>query len=306
MDTTKVSLAQKQQQRNHYCKLVDDILPTNTHVARYDPYRLSTCPRCHNAQEDRDHILRCPESDDWFDFMLQAIRRSMQLQLTDPTLTYILCTGLQEWRMNQPSTLRNLSEIYQDLVNEQQTLGWRQIFNGRWSKRWTQIQQEYYDSHQIQSKTGARWAKRILLGIWEHWEKPWQVRNEAFPPQRHNYIRTTHQLWPTAAVLAKRSRHGNYHDRRCKRCDTTQTETWTHLYRCPSESASQARTNFSTSLRLFLQAKKASKPMITAFLHGIQQWFDASPHTLPPELSSPDTSSPTDPILPHIQNAFHS
>jgi adenylate kinase family enzyme len=43
-------------------KLVHDILSTNHRVHRYDKTRSAKCPLCEYPDEDRDHILRCPEA----------------------------------------------------------------------------------------------------------------------------------------------------------------------------------------------------------------------------------------------------
>lgn len=59
----KRGLQHKYTRRNHYCKLVHDILPTNSLASKYLPYRTPHCPRCQLDLEDRDHILRCPQSD---------------------------------------------------------------------------------------------------------------------------------------------------------------------------------------------------------------------------------------------------
>jgi hypothetical protein len=45
--------------RNHYVKLVHDILPTHSFQNCMDTGR-RTCPCCPSLHKDRDHILRCP------------------------------------------------------------------------------------------------------------------------------------------------------------------------------------------------------------------------------------------------------
>jgi len=45
------ALQRKHSQRQHYCKLVHDIVPTNAYVHKMDPYRNPVCPRCGGAHE---------------------------------------------------------------------------------------------------------------------------------------------------------------------------------------------------------------------------------------------------------------
>ena len=60
-------------------------------------------------------------------------------------------------------------------MHEQDNIGWRQIFNGRWSNKWVQLQER----HDKETGSGnPNWGKQILTLIWNYWEKVWKIRND--------------------------------------------------------------------------------------------------------------------------------
>mmetsp|Transcript_21929 Transcript_21929/g.33170 ORF Transcript_21929/g.33170 Transcript_21929/m.33170 type:complete len:130 (-) Transcript_21929:296-685(-) len=128
---------------------------------------MPTCPRCGAEKEDRDHIIHCPSSDNWFQTMITTITTWMYKQRTDPMLLTIMTTGIKSWRKNESVDPTKYPTKYQNLITEHNSIGRKQIFNGRWSKQWGQIQQEHYRANQDKKKTGSGWAKKLLLIIWE-------------------------------------------------------------------------------------------------------------------------------------------
>ena len=69
-----------------------------------------------------------------------------------------------------------------DLIRTQSAIGWRQLFNGRFSKYWAQRQDEYYartDTNQRNRRqTGQQWQTNIIGEIWEAWFLIWEKRNQ--------------------------------------------------------------------------------------------------------------------------------
>jgi hypothetical protein len=48
-------------------------------------------------------------------------------------------------------------------------IGWRQLFNGKFSKEWSHIQDNLYGTNLAspdQQKTGLRWQTKLILKIW--------------------------------------------------------------------------------------------------------------------------------------------
>jgi hypothetical protein len=57
---------------------------------------------------------------------------------------------------------------------------WGQLFNGRISKEWSNLQDEYLLDQGIHNKkqTGQLWATQLLISIWDGWKLVWTIRNE--------------------------------------------------------------------------------------------------------------------------------
>jgi len=78
---------------------------------------------------------------------------------TDAHLMVLLTKGLQSWRKNEELNTDNFPEWYHQLISEQNAIGWRQLFNGRWSKQWSMIQHQHYQQTKTKSQTGHQWTK---------------------------------------------------------------------------------------------------------------------------------------------------
>ncbi len=66
---------------------------------------------------------------------------------------------------------------------QQNTIGWRQMFNGRFSSEWSRVQEEYYARLRQQRnakdrRTGNSLQTRTILQIWKQWQILWKFRNE--------------------------------------------------------------------------------------------------------------------------------
>ena len=58
------------------------------------------------------------------------------------------------------------------------------MFNGRFSKEWSRLQQAAYDGRPRSGtenikQTGERWQVQLIVHIWNEWEKAWEDRNQA-------------------------------------------------------------------------------------------------------------------------------
>ena len=103
--------------RDHYIKLVQDILPTNHQVHRHDPSRKG-CPVCADRDEDWAHILRCPHHDsrkEWRTNLIGEVQRTCEKWNTRPWLKDILIDGIKGWLESEdPESYRLESAVYND------------------------------------------------------------------------------------------------------------------------------------------------------------------------------------------------
>jgi hypothetical protein len=70
----------------------------------------------------------------------------------------------------------------QRLVTQQQSIGWRQLFNARFSEEWSRLQDDFYVTsarHKHNKRlTGARWQATIIGVFWDHWDLLWVQQNQ--------------------------------------------------------------------------------------------------------------------------------
>jgi hypothetical protein len=89
--------------------------------------------------------------------------------------------GLYAWFHHRHSPLPEAyPAAFRRLVREQTTLGWRQLFNGRWSTEWARLQDRYLLCHfdPIPDKLrGPKWTLAHIDLLWTHFRKLWDSRN---------------------------------------------------------------------------------------------------------------------------------
>ena len=171
----------------HYSKLVHECLPTYSQLNKYDG-GARLCPACHAMPETRDHILRCrhPSRQSWRRELMTALEEYFQQTDTYAPIRSLLRDALSAWFASEddveitpvlyPQELRRL-------VLQQNKIGWRQLFNGRFGENWCVIQDAYCQRPENQAKkmrnqSGLRWQTRLIGLLWDHWWRVWQLRNQ--------------------------------------------------------------------------------------------------------------------------------
>jgi hypothetical protein len=192
------AIKHKNNNRIHITKLIHDILPTNKTVHRHNP-KAQYCPQCKECiQEDRDHIMRCSHDQRalWRAETIVVIENRCKALNTDPALARILVHSLSLWFQGQPVIGPAVSNPkYHRLLAQQQSIGWRQLFNGRMSKEWARLQDDYYynskqrmesrapgtrtttSSATRYTRNGTGWTCEIIVTLWDQWYKVWTLRN---------------------------------------------------------------------------------------------------------------------------------
>ena len=188
-DAHRSALKRFTKKRAHFTKLVYDILPTTSLLNKFDNGR-RTCPSCSCQKEDRDHILKCRSTDrvTWRITFMESIAEFCRTTQTDPELQTMLRTSLEMWFSNyetepllQP---HQFSPRLQRLIHQQNQIGWRQMFNGRFGSEWSKVQNDAYSRRPQNSddkikRTGAKWQTQLIVHIWTQWESAWNERNTA-------------------------------------------------------------------------------------------------------------------------------
>lgn len=184
--------------RIHYTKLVFDQLPTTSQANKFDKGN-RTCPSCAYTTENRDHILRCnsPQAAIWRDEFRAELSDFCRRTLTTPILKTLLTSALDQWFCSLEDIWidpREHPDSLGNLIIEQNAIGWRQIFSGRFSREWSIVQQAQY--HRLpppqegqRKRTGDQWQSQLIVTIWKAWDKRWIERNKAL----HGYDAATRQ-----------------------------------------------------------------------------------------------------------------
>jgi hypothetical protein len=171
------------EQRHFIVKLSHYLLPTRSRTKKYDRDTPSHCIYCNATVENRDHLLRCAHLTcaTWRHDLLRSIRTRSDSVETDPVLLDLLMEGLHAWlHQNDPPSPAAYPAAYQRLVREQTTLGWRQLFNGRWSTEWSRLHERFITRRfdPIPSKmSGTTWTSQFIDLLWTGTRKLWDTRN---------------------------------------------------------------------------------------------------------------------------------
>ena len=88
-------------------------------------------------------MIRHNKSDEWFHELVAQLTKEMNKRNTDPALITTLSKGMKSWRDHIPFNITNLEPQHRELVKEHDNIGRRQIFNGRWSKKWAKLQERH-------------------------------------------------------------------------------------------------------------------------------------------------------------------
>ena len=78
----------------------------------------------------------------------------------------------------------SMSQVHEfsHVIAQQNAIGWRQIFQGRFGKAWSDMQEQHYRGlHRRQQRktfTGDQWQVSIILWVWDKWYTLWKQRNQ--------------------------------------------------------------------------------------------------------------------------------
>jgi hypothetical protein len=165
------------------CKVCFDQVPTASLVSRWDPTTSADCPRCHLAVETFEHLFRCssPDVSVWRSTLVHDLRHScLNLWSSRYGLVEVLCAGLSGWFRGDPLLESDAFPLsLHPLIHQQNLIGWDQLFRGRVSLLWADLQQAHLrdtpDRHV--SATGTKWVTNILCLCWERFFTLWKARN---------------------------------------------------------------------------------------------------------------------------------
>ena len=153
-----------------------------------EPRNVGYCPMGCGQQEDSQHYLRCTKLHDTraIDRSFGDLQKWMKKMNTHPEMEIILLLGLRHWTTHdQPKEIWTLSDSkdrdrLEEAIYEQNQIGWGNVFKGRISTIWGDIQMEhslrqYPDTEPPKHLSATWWASEFLrqviymsLHVWQH------------------------------------------------------------------------------------------------------------------------------------------
>ena len=107
---------------------------------------------------------------------------------TDSEIQTLLRISFEQWFSTPDEELQLQPELFpphlHSLIRQENTIGWRQLFNGRFGVEWSRVQHSAYErrprgSGDQMKRTGERWQVQLIVHIWNQWEDAWSDRNQA-------------------------------------------------------------------------------------------------------------------------------
>jgi hypothetical protein len=95
-------------------------------------------------------------------------------------LVALLIDGLDNWFQQSTVNPALIDECFHLLLEEQAHLGWRQIFDGRWSFKWAYLQDQYLREigNEDPKYIGTTWRLTAMLAtVWQQFFALWSERN---------------------------------------------------------------------------------------------------------------------------------
>ena len=137
---------------------------------------------CQTPDEDRDHIIRCDHTTRraWRDQHIKDLQARCESLKTRPILVDILVDGLKRWHKNEMELpIARYPTTVHALIKSQNAIGWRQLYNGRMSNVWAELQGEWlrHISNDDNKLSGQLWTAAILGRVWTSWRVLWDTRN---------------------------------------------------------------------------------------------------------------------------------
>ena len=125
----------------------------------------------------------------------------------------IICDRLQAWRTNSAPSV-NISQFLgmKDATASQDRVGWGSMLEGLVTKRWSEVQQRFYEWIGVR-RTGKRWLTSVIQKLWDVAWDMWDHRNKVLHEcdtglersQRRADITAQFQMGPDTLTTAARA-----------------------------------------------------------------------------------------------------
>jgi hypothetical protein len=132
------------------------------------------CPLCQQP-ESALHVLQCQDirAQRQWTLSVQEFGSWLETQQTDPNIVAQLCHGLLQWQKHDQILPRSAND---DLIRQQNVLGWNGVSEGCFHICWEHAQQNYF-TNQNSRRSGRKWQAQVCRRIWMIPWSMWAQRN---------------------------------------------------------------------------------------------------------------------------------
>jgi hypothetical protein len=204
------SLNRKRDREVALVKLLAEVTPTAMITNRYSGSQSSKCPRCHTDDETIDHAV-CQQ---WRAALLTHLRVVCTTSLHSRlALVDVLLDGLTCWFNHEQLDCNDYPASLHTLINDQNTIGWNQLFRGRMVTAWATLQQQslFDNGCQTPSLSGRSWVATVVSMIWTRFFELWTARNQIVHGVNINDFTTIQKSKLLDEIKELHSRRASFH-----------------------------------------------------------------------------------------------
>jgi len=161
--------------RRWVSKYVSGHFATGKNMQRWKFRSTAECPRCHDQQEDKYHLLSCPDTaarERW-EKSMKELESWLRDENTDRQIRNQLMGYLRNWNsQDAPETTPG------NPIHTQDDIGKQYIWDGWLSKEWREQQDQAWK--RLRSwKSSRRWTSELIKKLWNVAWDMWEQRNDA-------------------------------------------------------------------------------------------------------------------------------
>jgi hypothetical protein len=274
IDWQQYSMAYRRfpRQRTFFSKLGWKKLPVAGRLHKRTSCYDHLCPTCAAEHEDDDHVYQCQHitRSQWRTSILDKIYDKFNTVL-DPDLMAIIRIGLRAYFNDSSPDFSDRfpqgysSTPYNDIITQQNDIGWDHFIRGKISKEWQHVQYQYAKRYGlIQQSEG--WVLGLIKLMANSSFQLWELRNQcchghnnatrqqSLSEQAHRKIRCLYQLKPLTLPQ-------------------DQNLFWHSVDEHLKETVPQLRTWIIHNKKLILHSVQVAKAHVKLHTHRIQRFF---------------------------------
>ena len=168
-------------------RFIIDWLPRNQTLFDRNSSPTNLCQICNVEIETERHFLWCVKNSQSGKKLHEALRNAFNKHTVDPNLRKMILQGLVYAISAEPNKAKDDPEVdmrgvpleYKTLADGQNSLGWYNLWYGRYHLEWDRYQRRYLTlvGETDEEPTGEpKWIRAITLTIWRHCHIRWTIR----------------------------------------------------------------------------------------------------------------------------------